>query len=486
MDRREENHKAMLEHEEINKLDERELMIAAGIFDFIGMRDEVLDRNRELIRHLQVLDDDVVPIEILNRKNDIVRIFEEASATLVQASMMHRDLTRFPRDFSLAINQTLLARISDLQEISSDIFGIAQTNRWDERISETLSALTRIHMRIPAHQLQQNQLESLRALLTRTEVLHRPAWYFQFVEAVGNKLEKIRGIYHEKEEEMQDEFDRRQQHLRQEMYKQEHITILRKQEHFDIIQSTHLTTVEKLVANIDELIMKNTELKMKTNRNHKEEDVKSDPKPNESSDTRLDLQIINSNQATKVGTLVLHEFFFSHVTAHGRIVLQEIKKQFLGAKKHDFGYVLLNFMRVEGNIKSMKVYLGNQLIGIHQYTKKKLGLTSKMRKKEPNAIQWHKNNAKTKLESIKQEMKFLGWDVETIYRNKDLCIHLIFLAYHVFSFQYNNQELALSGNPSFLLEEKDFLDRIEYYKTTAKEYLNKFNRLELTDPLATD
>ncbi|EGT36747.1 hypothetical protein CAEBREN_14866 [Caenorhabditis brenneri] len=151
-------------------INEKEIEVAMGALDYQKMRDDVLRRKRELIRDLELFGQTEVPDHVIERKNEISVAFELASEKLAETSLMHRELTTLPRDFSLKISQTLLTHISDLQEVSSDILGTlqnpnnddnlrAQTNNWKEKTSETWSALTDI--RIQTYTLQRNQMEQL-------------------------------------------------------------------------------------------------------------------------------------------------------------------------------------------------------------------------------------------------------------------------------------------------------------------------------------
>ncbi|CAL2035538.1 unnamed protein product [Caenorhabditis brenneri] len=264
-------------------------------------------------------------------------------------------------------------------------------------------------------------------------------------------------------------------------------------------------TIERLMAQMNDLIIKNIELKSKAVENNEPEEVINVPKPSGNFDNRLIHQIINRYSAWNIEMLVSKlEVFFKEIIANGR----NLYKIHRGEEKS--GYTMLNYMRVEGNIKSMKIHLANKLIGIkHEYPEKKQELTIKMRKRDPEAIEWHKKNLQSNLRDLKWKMEYIKATLDTHFSQEILESFLISLAYLFFSFQYNNQQLLLSGNSSFPLERyfpevynldiidwifqhfvglerSGFSDRIDFYKLSAEEYLSKFDRLELSDPLATD
>ncbi|EGT53600.1 hypothetical protein CAEBREN_09304 [Caenorhabditis brenneri] len=184
-------------------LNEEEKKVAECVLDFQRLRDDALQRKRELMRDLEQFGDAEAPDHVLDRKNEIIATFERASVKLAETNLMHRRLTILPEDFSLEISQTLLARISDLQEVSSDILGkmqdpnndhnlLAPTKTWRDKIGKTWEALTDIRLLIPTIRLQQNKLEQLNALLTRVKRLHCPPWFDPFLDAVGgNVIEEI-------------------------------------------------------------------------------------------------------------------------------------------------------------------------------------------------------------------------------------------------------------------------------------------------------
>ncbi|EGT53618.1 hypothetical protein CAEBREN_10397 [Caenorhabditis brenneri] len=218
---------------------------------------------------------------------------------------------------------------------------------------------------------------------------------------------------------------------------------------YEINERGKHATIERLMTEINDLNMRNNELKMKNFRIGQPENAKNDRKSSKTSVNRLDHRFIKRYPERNIEMLVSKlEVFFKEIMANGRN-LYKIHKE-----NEKSGYTMLNYMRVEGNIKSMKIHLANKLIGIkHEYPEKKQELTIKMRKHDPMAIQWHKKNLQSNLRDLKWKMEYIKATLDTLFSQEIMESFLISLAYLFFSFQYNNQQLLLSGNSSFPLEE---------------------------------